>query len=100
MDEFINGFPLEISRVLNEISTKIQQNNSLEAQAIVGYNEQISMIDNGIKVCKDMGADDIVLAYLEMLKKATEEKISDELNHSTTLNLEYVELTGIKVKET
>lgn len=99
MDDFIKGLPPNVSEVLNELSTKIQVNNSLEAQAIVGYNEQLGIIEKCFRVCKDTGVDEIVISYLNTLQKATEEKISDELNHSTELNIEYVELTGIKIKE-
>jgi len=43
--------------------------------------------------------DERLREFLQKLAEATEEKISDELNHQQGLLSEYVELTGIKIAE-
>lgn len=97
MDEelFETNFTEKEELYLNTLSTKIQQNNALEAQAIVGYNEQLAVIRECEKALKNEPHAVIILDYLSELKAATKEKIADELNHSSELNSEYTELTGI-----
>lgn len=99
MDEEIFELTEKERAYLNTLSTKIQLNNAMEAQAIVGYNEQLAVITE----CKDALKTEPhainILAYLNELEAATKEKISDELNHSWGLNSEYTELTGINKAE-
>lgn len=84
---------------LNAVAKALQENAEREAQAIVGYTEQIRVIEDGIaKVNADTG-NEMILSYFNALLAATKEKISDELNHSTSLIEEFVEITGIKIAE-
>lgn len=83
--------------VLASIASKLQDNNELEARSIVGYNELLRLINSGRETLTDEPNSDIIISYLDVLERDTREKISDELNHSTSLNNEYVELTGINI---
>ncbi len=84
---------------LNAVAKALQENAEREAQAIVGYTEQIRVIEDGIaKINADTG-NEMILSYFNVLLTATKEKISDELNHSTSLIEEFVEITGIKIAE-
>lgn len=84
---------------LNAVAKALQENAEREAQAIVGYTEQIRVIEDGIaKINADTG-NEMILSYFNVLLTTTKEKISDELNHSTSLIEEFVEITGIKIAE-
>lgn len=85
----------EIDYLEQELAELIQENQSKEAQAVKGYTEQLAVISKLI----DLATDSDKKAFLEKLKAETEEKISDELNHQKGLLEEYVEFTGIKIKE-
>lgn len=80
---------------INELAKVVSENNRREAEAVEGYTEQLRAIERAKAAFND--AD--VLAALDELKAETEEKISDELNHSYSLNAEYSELTGIAPAE-
>ncbi len=102
MAENITEYFTDVEKyVLNKISTKIQQNNQAEATAIVGYNEQLKIIQECKEILLKDGSpnQEMILNYLNVVDSATREKISDELNHSKLLLNEYVELTGIKITE-
>lgn len=86
MDERLKAF-LNLARIL-------QENAKREAEAIVGYTEQLEAILSAQAVAKDGDRD-----FLDTLYSDTEEKISDELNHNQSLLTEYVEFTGIPVAE-
>lgn len=100
MDEMEQGLTAEEKAVVNALGVKLQANNALEAQAIVGYQEQRALIEECIGKIKEVTGNELLLEYLEQLKSATDEKISDELNHTNSLNAEFVELTGIPVATT
>lgn len=102
MAENITEYFTDVEKyVLNKISTKIQQNNQAEAMAIVGYNEQLKIIQECKEILIKDGSpnQEMILNYLNVVDSATREKISDELNHSKSLLDEYVEFTGIKIAE-
>ena len=93
MDEKTNCLEIELAKV-------IQENQEREAQAVKGYTEQLALIDELIsEIPYGDATQGDKLAFLEELKQATEEKISDELNHQQGLLMEYVEFTGIQIKK-
>lgn len=82
-----------------ELAKIIMANQEKEADAVKGYIEQINAIDNLINALSNGEKDTQTLAFLEVLKSETEEKISDELNHQQGLLSEFVEFTGIKINK-
>nr|DAR02892.1 MAG TPA: hypothetical protein [Caudoviricetes sp.] len=81
-----------------KVGQVLQRNAQAEADATKEYTEQLAVIAEGITAAEAAGDTELV----ELLKRfydATEEKISDELNHARSLHEEYVELTGIKTAE-
>lgn len=89
----------EIELLKNNLAIMIQKNQEREAQAVQGYTEQLNAIDNLYNALENEPNNQEELAFLEELKSQTEEKIQDELNHEKGLLLEYVDLTGIEIKE-
>lgn len=89
----------EIECLKNELAITIQKNQEREAQAVQGYQLQLQAIDNLYNALKAEPASQDDLLFLDGLKAETIEKIQDELNHEKGLLLEYVELTGIEIKE-
>lgn len=85
----------KVGAILLELGREISANQEKEAEAVKGYTEQLGMI---LKVLDEI-AEGELRTYLEKLAAATEEKISDELNHQQSLLGEYVEITGIKIAE-
>lgn len=79
------------------IAEVLQKNAMAEADAAKLYTEQLRVI-NAAKG-KLAGTTPDIIDYLNFLISATEEKISDELNHSRSLLDEYVEITGIQIAE-
>lgn len=89
----------EIELLKNNLAIVIQKNQEREAQAVQGYQEQLQAIEdlyNAVALEQNSQED---LEYLNQLKAETIEKIQDELNHEKGLLLEYVDLTGIEIKE-
>lgn len=89
----------EIECLKNNLAIVIQKNQEREAQAVQGYTEQLQAID---ELYNALSSEPMAMeerAFLEDLKAETIEKIQDELNHEKGLLLEYVELTGIEIKE-
>jgi hypothetical protein len=89
----------DIECLKNNLATVIQKNQEREAQAVQGYTEQLQAID---ELYNALSSEPMAMeerAFLEDLKAETIEKIQDELNHEKGLLLEYVELTGIEIKE-
>lgn len=81
-------------KAFSNLARILQENAKREAEAIVGYTEQLEAILSAQAVAKDEDRD-----FLDTLYSDTEEKISDELNHNQSLLTEYVEFTGIPVAE-
>lgn len=82
-----------------ELAEVIEENQASEAQAVKGYTKQLGVIQ---RLIDELGQDvenAEKIAFLERLKAETEEKIGDELNHQRGLLEEYVEFTGIQIKE-
>lgn len=82
-------------KALYEVAAALQRNMADEGDAVKSYTEQLAKIAEAMEVTED--AD--MLALLQRIYAATEEKISDELNHQQGLLAEYVELTNIKIAE-
>lgn len=80
-----------MEELLQAIAISLMSNQEKEAEAVKGYQELIGLLNEAISQ-----ADSEMIGYLEKLKAATEEKISDELNHQTELLSEYVAMTGIQ----
>ena len=87
---------MEISEVqrkaLYAVSRLLCTNGSDENEAVRGYTEQLEAIDCAIALFA--GVPDVV-TVLTTIRAATEEKISDELNHAHSLLSEYETLMGI-----
>lgn len=82
--------------LLFKLSGVLMENEKREAEAVEGYNEQMKVIAQ----VRDAHSDDAeLLAFLDKLEAATEEKIQDELNHGLSLYAEYTQMTGIKPAE-
>lgn len=81
--------------ILYQLAIIIQKNQEREAQAVQGYTEQLAIIQQA----KELSTDADIMSFLDKLEDETKEKISDELNHEKGLLAEYVELTGIEIKE-
>lgn len=82
-----------------ELAKIIQANQEREAQAVKGYTEQLGAIDDVINELALSPNETEKIAFLEQLREATEEKISDELNHQKGLLYEYVSFTEIPIAE-
>ena len=79
-----------------ELAAVVAENDRREAEAVQGYTEQLKAIGRA----KEAFADEPeVLAVLDSLESATQEKIADELSHSDSLRKEYTQITGIEPKE-
>lgn len=89
----------EIECLEIELAEIIEENQSMEAQAVKGYTKQLGVIEKLIDILTDSAEDSEKITFLMELKSATEEKISDELNHQEGLLMEYVEFTGIKINK-
>lgn len=86
----------ELKALLYDLSTMLMKNEKAEAEAVEGYNEQLKLIAR-VKELAESDEEGVELRdFLDKLEAATEEKISDELNHGQSLYAEYVEMTGIK----
>ncbi len=85
----------ETEGLLMELGQELSANQEKEAEAVKGYTRQLGMIMKIIETTENEG----LREFLQKLAEATEEKISDELNHQQGLLSEYVELTGIKIAE-
>lgn len=82
---------------LYRLAAVLMKNESAEAEAVKGYNEQLAAIDEVRVVAADGNAE--LAGLLDRLEAATQEKIQDELSHGNSLYREYSELTGIVPKE-
>jgi hypothetical protein len=89
----------EIELLKNNLAFAIQKSQESEARAVQLYTEQLNAIDSLYYALENEPNTQEELAFLDELKSQTEEKIQDELNHEKGLLLEYVELTGIEIKE-
>ncbi len=89
----------EIELLKNNLAIVIQKNQEREAQAVQGYTEQLNAIDELYEAIGNIPNSEEEKVFLEQLKAETVEKIQDELNHEKGLLLEYVDLTGIEIKE-
>jgi hypothetical protein len=92
MEKDINCLEIELAEI-------IQANQEKEAQAVKGYTKQLAIIDELINAIDFDERSKDKLVFLQELKEATEEKISDELNHQQGLLMEYVEFTGIQINK-
>lgn len=79
------------------IAEVLQKNAMAEADAAKLYTEQLQIINAAKEKLTNTTPD--IIDYLNFLVSATEEKISDELNHARSLLDEYVEITGIQIAE-
>lgn len=86
----------EQRRALYAVAQILCKNGADECEATNGYTEQLNVIDCALS--KFAGNEEVISA-LTAIRTATEEKISDELNHSHSLLAEYQELTGIMPAE-
>mgnify|MGYP001092895403 CR=1 FL=1 len=77
------------------LAKALQANAEKEAEAVKGYTEQLEAILAAQELADEEDRD----FFLSKLYEATQEKISDELNHNQSLLNEYVEFTGIPVAE-
>ncbi len=84
---------LEQSNALMDLAKILSINSQKEADAVVGYTEQLKAITRVAEACAGMPE---ILEFLDKLTDETNEKISDELNHNHSLLDEYQELTGIQ----
>lgn len=83
----------EVQRTaLYAVSRLLCKNGADENEAIHGYTEQLEAIDCAIALFA--GVPDVV-TVLTTIRAATEEKISDELNHAHSLLTEYESFMGI-----
>lgn len=83
----------EIQRkALYNVSLRLCTNNSAENEAVRGYTELLEAIDCAIALFAGVPE---VITVLTTIRAATEEKISDELNHAHSLLSEYETLMGI-----
>lgn len=89
----------DIECLKNNLAIVIQKNQEREAQAVQGYTEQLNAIDCLQQAMLLNPSAEYNLAFLDELRAQTIEKIQDELNHEKGLLLEYVDLTGIEIKE-
>ena len=86
----------ELQKKLFALSGILMANEQREAEAVEGYNQQLKIIaEVKDSLGEEEGAEDL-LSFLDNLESATNEKISDELNHGQSLYAEYVEMTGIQ----
>ena len=86
----------EQRKALYAVAQKLCANNADECEATNGYTEQLNGIDCAISAF--MGNQEVIDELMK-IRAATEEKISDELNHSHSLLAEYQELVGIMPAE-
>lgn len=87
----------DFEKRLLELGRELSFNQQKEADAVKEYTVQLSMI---MQVINELPTEyEEWREPLEKLAAATEEKISDELNHARSLLEEYVNLTGIKIAE-
>lgn len=89
----------ELKEKLYKLSAIIADNNQKESEAIQGYVEQLKAITEAMGAAEQAEEGAEIKAFLEKLHAATEEKISDELNHTESLTQEFIEMTGIKAAE-
>lgn len=89
----------EIELLKNNLAFAIQKSQESEARAVQLYTEQLNAIDSLYYALETQPNTEEEKAFLEQLRAETTEKIQDELNHEKGLLLEYVELTGIEIKE-
>lgn len=82
----------EITKALLEVAKQLQLNAAKEADASKGYIEQKAAIANALTLVSD----EETKMLLKALDEATDEKISDELNHNVSLIEEFTLLTGIQ----
>ena len=88
---------MEIEETLLELGQELSANHMKEADAVKSYTRQLAII---MQVINNLPPEKEELReFLDRLAEATEEKISDELNHEQSLLDEYVNLTGIKIAE-
>lgn len=85
----------EQDKKLSEVAKILQSNAKREADAIEFYTLQLELIEEAISITEEGELKEL----LKSLYSGTEEKISDELNHSASLVNEYVQLTGINIAE-
>lgn len=86
----------ETIKELYALSGILMANEQREAEAVDGYNQQLKIISEVREKLKGVGEYAELLPFLDTLEAATQEKISDELNHGQSLYEEYVQLTGIQ----
>lgn len=90
----------DLSCALYLVAKLLEENQSDEATAVKGYTEQLQAIARAQKIAGERPEENAeILSLLENLRAATEEKISDELNHQKSLLDEFVALSGIKIAE-
>ena len=89
----------EIELLKNNLAIVIQKNQEREAQALQGYQEQLKAINCLYDALENDPSATEEKAFLKKLEADTVEKMQDELNHEKGLLLEYVDLTGIEIKE-
>lgn len=84
-----------MSKELLKVAEVLQLNAKAEAEASEKYIYQKQVIAEALEV----ETDENIISLLREIDSATDEKISDELNHNVSLIQEFVDLTGINVSE-
>lgn len=74
------------------VAKMLCKNGADENEAVHGYTEQLEAIDRATVLFAE---NPNVVNVLQTLRAATEEKISDELNHAHSLLTEYENFMGI-----
>lgn len=84
-----------LSKEILKVAEVLQVNAKKEADASENYIFQKQVIADALLVEQDP----VIIELLQKIDAATDEKISDELNHSASLIEEFVTLTKIPISE-
>lgn len=84
-----------LSKETLKVAEILQSNAKAEADASEKYIQQKRVIAEALEIETDEG----ILQLLKEIDAATDEKISDELNHNVSLIDEFIRLTNIPVAE-
>ena len=86
------GYTDEQREALYCVAKMLCKNGADENEAVHGYTEQLEAIERATVLFAE---NPDVVNVLQTLRAATEEKISDELNHAHSLLTEYENFMGI-----
>lgn len=84
-----------LSKETLKVAEMLQSNAKAEADASERYIQQKRVIAEALEV----ETDESIIQLLKEIDSATDEKISDELNHNVSLIDEFIRLTNIPVAE-